>query len=94
MLFRRNDGFCDIVCSQKQLLGFEDMIPDVEASNTEFKKSQKVSCFSAYLGYGSADLHKERARQQPDTGGMSQEELLALQEKLFASSQARFEAGQ
>ncbi|KAK6908196.1 hypothetical protein V866_002966 [Kwoniella sp. B9012] len=37
---------------------------------------------------------KERTRAQPDTNGMSQEELLALQERLFASSQARFEAGQ
>ncbi|ORX40078.1 histone-fold-containing protein [Kockovaella imperatae] len=37
---------------------------------------------------------KERQRSAPDTNGMSQEELLALQERLFASSQARFEAGQ
>ncbi|WWD18477.1 hypothetical protein CI109_102929 [Kwoniella shandongensis] len=37
---------------------------------------------------------KERTRTQPDTNGMTQDELLALQEKLFASSQARFEAGQ
>ncbi|GFZ45211.1 hypothetical protein JCM24511_02937 [Saitozyma sp. JCM 24511] len=37
---------------------------------------------------------KERTRTQPETNGMSQEELLALQERLFASSQARFEAGQ
>ncbi|WVQ83064.1 hypothetical protein IAT38_005202 [Cryptococcus sp. DSM 104549] len=33
---------------------------------------------------------KERVRTQPDTKGMTQEELLALQEQLFASSQARF----
>jgi len=37
---------------------------------------------------------KDRTRSQPDTNGMSQEELLALQEKLFASSKTRFEAGQ
>ncbi|KAK4689523.1 hypothetical protein P7C73_g548, partial [Tremellales sp. Uapishka_1] len=37
---------------------------------------------------------KERTRAQPDTNGMTPEELLALQEKLFASSQARFEATQ
>ncbi|WWC70757.1 uncharacterized protein I206_104708 [Kwoniella pini CBS 10737] len=37
---------------------------------------------------------KERTRTQPDTNGMTQEELLALQERLFASSQARYEAGQ
>ncbi|CAD6568508.1 MAG: negative cofactor 2 transcription regulator complex subunit ncb2 [Tremellales sp. Tagirdzhanova-0007] len=37
---------------------------------------------------------KERARTQPETNGMSQEELLALQESLFASSKNRFEAGQ
>lgn len=41
-----------------------------------------------------ADMPQERTRTQPETNGMSQEELLALQERLFASSQARFEAGQ
>ena len=38
--------------------------------------------------------HQERQRAAPDTNGMTQEELLALQERLFASSQARFQAGQ
>ncbi|KAK1925575.1 histone-fold-containing protein [Papiliotrema laurentii] len=37
---------------------------------------------------------KERQRTQPDTNGMTQEELLALQERLFASSQARMQSGQ
>jgi hypothetical protein len=39
-------------------------------------------------------MAQERQRTQPDTQGMTPEELLALQERLFASSQARFEAGQ
>ncbi|TYJ58869.1 hypothetical protein B9479_000301 [Cryptococcus floricola] len=33
---------------------------------------------------------KERVRSQPDTKGMTEEELLELQERLFASSHARF----
>ncbi|KAI9632000.1 histone-fold-containing protein [Dioszegia hungarica] len=39
-------------------------------------------------------IQKERTRTQPETNGMSQAELLALQEKLFASSQARLGGGQ
>lgn len=37
---------------------------------------------------------QERVRSQPDTKGMTEEELLELQERLFASSHARFAAGQ
>ncbi|WVN85067.1 uncharacterized protein L203_100209 [Cryptococcus depauperatus CBS 7841] len=37
---------------------------------------------------------KERIRTQPDTQGMTEEELMELQERLFASSHARFAGGQ
>ncbi|KAL1412869.1 negative cofactor 2 transcription regulator complex subunit ncb2 [Vanrija albida] len=37
---------------------------------------------------------KDRQRNQPDTNGMTPEELQALQERLFASSQARLAAAE
>jgi hypothetical protein len=37
---------------------------------------------------------KERQRNQPDTNGMTPEQLQALQEQLFASSQARLAAAE
>ncbi|BEI83031.1 hypothetical protein CcaverHIS002_0308990 [Cutaneotrichosporon cavernicola] len=36
---------------------------------------------------------KDRQRNQPNTNGMTPEELLALQEKLFSQSQARLQGG-
>lgn len=37
---------------------------------------------------------KDRQRNQPDTNGMTPEQLQALQERLFASSQARLAANE
>lgn len=36
---------------------------------------------------------KDRQRNQPNTNGMTPEELQALQEKLFSQSQARLQSG-
>jgi hypothetical protein len=77
-----------------QQLGFENFIAEVEESNKDFKQSQKVRAGALVHDSITDQVMQDRARTQPDTKGMTQEQLLELQEKLFASSQARFEAGQ
>lgn len=82
-----------------QQLGFEDFVAEVEESNKDFKQAQKV-CLRALclvpcvIGRVTDLTLQERVRSQPDTKGMTEEELLELQERLFASSHARFAAGQ
>lgn len=82
-----------------QQLGFEDFVAEVEESNKDFKQAQKVWLRTLCLVPCMIDVQltlmlQERVRSQPDTKGMTEEELLELQERLFASSHARFAAGQ
>ena len=81
---------------KKQKLGFEDFTAEVEDVLKDHKKLQKV-CYEIHRKKSIliSDIQdREKKPNKFEQSGMTEEELQAQQEALFAASRARFEANQ
>ncbi|KAF7509644.1 hypothetical protein GJ744_007682 [Endocarpon pusillum] len=58
-------------------LGFQDYVPDVLAVADEFKDQQKT---------------REKKQNKMETSGMSEEELLRMQEQMFSQAREKYNA--
>lgn len=77
-------------------LGFQDYVPDVLAVADEFKDQQKV-CFCRAnwvhgIEFGCLQT-REKKQNKMETSGMSEEELLRMQEEMFSAARDKYNAG-
>ncbi|KAL8280926.1 hypothetical protein RQP46_006605 [Phenoliferia psychrophenolica] len=68
------------ILSALRALGFDSMVDEVSSVLQDHKELAKGE--------------KQKKQKKQSGSGMSQEELLEAQEKLFAASKARYEAGE
>lgn len=79
-----------------QRLGFTTFAPEVESVLKDHKQQQKVLSI-LFVGYHTSSLisqDREKKVSKFEQSGLTEEELLAKQEELFAASRARFQSGQ
>jgi histone H3/H4 len=79
-------------------LGFADYVPEVLAVADEFKDQQKVrmdfrvSLRHACLIFGWLQTREKRVNKM-ETSGLSEAELLKMQEEMFASAREKYHTG-
>ncbi len=76
-----------------QTLGFDSFTAEVEDVLKDHKQQQKVSPFIfRSICYSTVIQDREKKVSKFEQSGMTEQELLAAQEELFAASRAKFQS--